>query len=220
VTVPTLLTPIIESDTFAGGARAGINGWSPSSNGDNWAVAQGTPTLAVSSNEANMNGTSGLACLLGSATSVNAEAVVRWANVQNADELRLIVRSSTDFQNAYYASQKNSALRIAKRVNGTLTQLGTVAFTTVAGSFYWVRFRVTGSSLMARVWLNGNTEPTTWLLTLTDTSVSKAGRGGLGVAMNNGTNIAKFDNFSLSSLPATSTGSGFTRGSRGHARRR
>src|SRR5258707_9552977 len=53
------------------------------------------------------------------------------------------------------------------------TIMGSVSFAATAGTSYTLRFRVVGTTLYARVWQTGTTEPTNWLITVTDTSLDR-----------------------------------------------
>ncbi len=64
--------------------------------------------------------------------------------------------------------------------SGATTQLGTgYTITLTPGSKFWIRFRVQGSSVMGKVWLDGTTEPTDWLQSVTDTTYTAAGRASI-----------------------------------------
>jgi len=65
-------------------------------------------------------------------------------------------------------------LTLRKR-DGAETQLGSsyaTGLTYVAGTWYTVRLAMTGSTLSAKVWLRGSTEPEAWQLTATDTALT------------------------------------------------
>jgi len=64
-----------------------------------------------------------------------------------------------------------SQLVVEKRVNGISTVLGTAPFPATAGTSYTLRFRAVGSTLYAKIWQTGNTEPVNWTLTITDSSL-------------------------------------------------
>jgi hypothetical protein len=68
-------------------------------------------------------------------------------------------------------------LRIAKTVGGTTTVLsrsgGLGSYN--ANDWWYVRFQLEGSSLRARAWKRGTTQPTTWTATATDSSLASAG---------------------------------------------
>ncbi len=73
-------------------------------------------------------------------------------------------------------------LRIQKRVAGTTNTLGSAVtvpvLTHVADSYIWFRARMTGSTIEGKAWVDGSSEPTTWLLSRSDFSFA-SGRVGL-----------------------------------------
>jgi hypothetical protein len=87
-------------------------------------------------------------------TSNNLGAVLRW----------------TDNNNWYKAYITGTQLVVQKKVAGSTTILGSTSFTATAGTSYTLRFRVVGSTLYAKVWQTGTSEPTGWQITVTDTS--------------------------------------------------
>jgi hypothetical protein len=73
----------------------------------------------------------------------------------------------------------NALQRVVAGTSATLgSNLATGAAYTV-NSWTWKRFRAIGSSLSHRHWLNGITEPATWLETLTDTNIPAGGWTGI-----------------------------------------
>jgi len=93
---------------------------------------------------------------MSSFSNTNLGAVLRW----------------TDTNNWYKAYIDGTALVVQKKVNGTPTIIGSASFAATAGTSYTLRFRVVGSTLYARVWQTGTTEPTSWMITVTDTTFS------------------------------------------------
>jgi hypothetical protein len=101
--------------------------------------------------------------------NTNLGAVLRW----------------TDNNDWYRSYIDGSKLIVQKRVNGTMTTIGSTAFAATGGTSYSLRFRVVGTTLYARVWQTSNTEPTNWMITVTDTSLS-SGYCGLRVRLQSG----------------------------------
>jgi hypothetical protein len=67
-------------------------------------------------------------------------------------------------------------LSIAKYVNNVYSLIQTADLTLLADTWYWMRFRVNGTSLKARIWANGSSEPGTWTIdSVTDSSISGTG---------------------------------------------
>ena len=87
------------------------------------------------------------------------------------NNLGAVLRWSTT-NNWYKAYINGTSLVVQKKVNGATTILGSASFTATAGTSYTLRFRVVGTTLYARVWQTGTTEPANWMIMVTDTSLS------------------------------------------------
>lgn len=101
---------------------------------------------------------------------VNMGAVLRW----------------TSGNNWYKALIDGTRLQILRRVNGQITPLGSVPFAARGGILYTLRFRAVGAALFAKAWPGNQPEPTGWMLTTMDTSLS-TGLGGLRFLLQSGT---------------------------------
>lgn len=72
----------------------------------------------------------------------------------------------------------NGTWQLSKFVAGVSTVLSTCTRSFLSGSIYWVRFRANGTTIQARVWNDGDVEPSTWvsdavsITTLTDASIA------------------------------------------------
>lgn len=95
-----------------------------------------------------------------------------------------------DPHNWYKAYIDGTNLVILKNLAAMGTRLGAVPFPAMANVNYTLRFQVIGTTLSAKVWQTGQTEPAGWQLRVTDTSLQN-GYGGLRVVLDNGTS-AKF----------------------------
>lgn len=114
-----------------------------------------------------------------------------------------------DANNNYLArlafnTDQTVTLTIRKRVGGTETQLAqadnTSYLTHAANRTFWVRFQISGSTLQARVWLDGAPEPAFWHVSTTDTSFATGTSMGIRSILSSlNTNTlpvtATFDNF-------------------------
>ncbi|MEO6887711.1 MAG: hypothetical protein ABI456_01650 [Ktedonobacteraceae bacterium] len=98
-----------------------------------------------------------------------------------------------DTRNWYKTYIDGTRLIILKSEAGMMTRLGAVPFTARPGSAYTLRFRVTGTTLAARVWQAGTREPQNWMVTVTDTTF-QSGLGGLRLFLQQGI-TAKFMSF-------------------------
>lgn len=128
------------------------------------------------------------------ANRANAEVLARVRSSSTlVNQLRLVVRGSgSAASEAGYMveipSSTTGDMRVSKLVSGTQTNLGTAyTFTFVANTWYYVRFRANGTSLKARVWKDGEPEPTVWQIDITDSSVTAAGWIGVGNLESTGT---------------------------------
>jgi len=70
-----------------------------------------------------------------------------------------------------FNSTGSTTLTIRKRVDATETELGTYTGPTyTAGTYYRLRFQVSGSTLRAKMWQSSTPEPPVWHVEVTDTS--------------------------------------------------
>jgi len=193
VTPQTALSPTpspapgvtLAQDTFH---RANQTEWGTASDGQSWGGdANSQSAFAIASNTgqvANGNSVSYSAVLGPTATNAqvlfsgsmssfkytNLGAVLRWTNGNNW----------------YKAYIDGANLVIQKKVNGSTTILNETAFAAQAGISYTLRFSVVGSTLSAKVWQTGSSEPGNWMVTATD-STFPSGYCGLRILVQNGT---------------------------------
>lgn len=142
---------------------------------------------------------------LGASTSANMEGLVRCktsATTSTRMGVALRFTASNTFYHARLSANANN-LVIGKVVTGTNTDLFTTAFTVSIATFYWIRFRVVGTNLYARVWADGGSEPGTWTLTGTDSSIT--GAGGFGLTINASSTAVTWDFDSFTVTDATTT---------------
>src|SRR6266567_5564097 len=100
--------------------------------------------------------------------SVNIGAVLRW----------------TDSNNWYKAFINGTELVILKRIQGSSTRLDAIPFSAQDAASYTLRFRAIGATLFAKAWRSSDPEPSSWMLTVTDTgTLLLSGSGGLRVAV-------------------------------------
>lgn len=71
-----------------------------------------------------------------------------------------------------------------------MTTLASSAFTVTVGSAYWIKAKISGSTLQAKIWLDGTGEPA-YTLSATDSTYASGGIGIVGQASAN----LKFDHF-------------------------
>jgi hypothetical protein len=226
----TDIPPRSNSHTFAAGADAVIdtfgrttaNGWGSAESGQAWtnaggaaadfSVSGGLGRHSIATNVSRWTTATApgadfdlTATVATDVTPTGASHFVylagRWTGVND----NYIVR-------AEFLTTSAVALTIRKRVAGVETQLagGTVAsLTHAANRRFSVRFKASGSSLMAKVWLASADEPTAWTFTITDTDLTEIGSVGFRSILAGGnTNVlpvvATFDNFTAVGLTAYS----------------
>ena len=88
---------------------------------------------------------------------------------------------------------------IAKASPGSQEVIASTSVTLSAGSWYWVRFHVSGTTLSAKVWADGSSEPGGWMLETSDTQFT-IGRAGFVGSTTPGDNVQRdIDVFAFSS---------------------
>ena len=83
----------------------------------------------------------------------------------------------SDGKNFYKAYITGKLLVISKKVNGVITTLSSIAFGAKAGVSYTLLFSISGSNLAASVWPTSGSPPGSWMLTLSDSSLSSGDCG-------------------------------------------
>lgn len=123
--------------------------------------------------------------------------------------LMLVARYSDN--NNYYRAElvedtnHSVHLAVSKVVGGTYTRLKTSSnIGTDDNNWWYVRFQLEGTSLRARAWKYGTTEPTTWTLTKSDSSLTQ---GTVGIRSSNSNSTARptvyFERFRVQSVGMT-----------------
>jgi hypothetical protein len=122
--------------------------------------------------------------------STNAARLGHWADVagstedieltalcrQNESDERiglLAARASTDTGQGYYVRVGLLNLQIRRRTgtadgDHVLVAEGLHALTSTTDAWLWIRFRLNGTSLKAKVWAHGGSEPALWTVEATD----------------------------------------------------
>jgi hypothetical protein len=127
----------------------------------------------------------------------NIEILVKWKNTSMSVatyRVAAVRASGTTFtnRNCWSVQVRPNALRTYYCVAGTETQLATTTIPILsADRWYWIRFRVTGSSptdVKARIWAEGDQEPVIWQCNNT-TNEGPVGTGSVGLY---GTDITSF----------------------------
>jgi hypothetical protein len=203
---------IVAQDTFTRANRAAntlvATGWGTASDGETWATPTGSGSFAITSNEGTITSCTVMTFVqLGSNTLVDCEVLARVTmNSTNYTMVGVTMRQTSS--NTTYRVRINSAVpsqgfSINKTVAGTSTTLVSATFTPTLGTFYWIRGRVQGSNLYAKIWQDGTSEPSAWTLTTSDTSITGAGGYGFCCQSTVSTDTAQFDSFSVENLRTT-----------------
>jgi streptogramin lyase len=151
--------------------RANQTYWGTASDGPTWASdANSSSVFSINANTGKLaNGSSSYSAVLGP-TAADAEVLFTGSMSSFSNTNMGAVLRWTDGNNWYKAYIDGTNLVLQKKVNGTTTILATVSFSATAGTSYTLRFRVVGTTLYAKVWNTGNTEPGSWMLTQTDST--------------------------------------------------
>jgi hypothetical protein len=95
--------------------------------------------------------------------------------------LQARVGGTSGSEDSYHAELTSSSFRLVKYVSGSGTIISSASLDLEESAHYWVRFKVSGTSLKAKVWNALNIEPSDWMLEDVDSSLT-SGRVGVGVA--------------------------------------
>ena len=154
--------------------RANQTYWGTAADSQRWAGnANSSKVFSISSNAGQIagNSTNSYDAIPGPQVA-NAEVVFTGSmNNFSGANMGAVLRR-TDTNNWYRAYIDGKNLIIQKKVAGTLTKLKSIAFAATNGTAYTLRFNVVGSTLSAKVWQASTTEPTNWMLTLNDSSLT------------------------------------------------
>ncbi len=165
------------TDTFT---RTVASGWGTSDSGHTWSVTSGASYSVGSGTGAIDTSTSSdnQYALLGvNYADIDITVTITYGGTGNGDAG--VVCRYTDTDNLYWVALDSpdlasDTLSFYKRVGGSFTAVSQQAtpFTTTSGTAYKIRVRVQGSTVQAKVWDALNTEPGTWLIDTTDTSLT------------------------------------------------
>jgi streptogramin lyase len=191
---------VLGQDTFQ---RANQSLWGTASGGQTWGGDANTSSVfSISSDTglvSNTNGASYSAVLGSVATDAEVYATGSLSSFNNSN-FGPVLRW-TDGNDWYKAFIDGSKLYIQKKVSGTTTNLASVAFTASAGTSYTIHFRVVGTTLEANVWASSGSEPSGWMVSATDSSLSA---GYCGMRFLTQTGVATITSF-LADVPGGSS---------------
>ncbi len=181
----------IAQDTFQ---RANQSHWGTASDGLVWAGdANSNNVFSISNKTGQLSNNGGAYNAILGPTATNADVLVTGSTNKFSNSNIGAVLRWTDTNNWYKAYIDGSNLVVQKRVKGNFTTLKTFKFAATGGKSYTIRFDVVGSTLSAKVWLTGTTEPSSWMITVNDTSLT-SGFCGMRIQVQSGitTNITSF----------------------------
>ncbi len=185
VTPSTTPGTVLAQDTFL---RLNQPLWGTASDGQSWGADANTlSNFSINANSGQV---------LGSGTSAKSYNAVLGPTATDAQVLLSGSLSSygsntlgatlrwSDANHFYRAFINGKTLTIVKKVGATLTKLGSVTFAATATTGYSLRFQVVGSTLTAKVWASATSEPSGWMVTASDSSLT-SGRCGVLVYLAN-----------------------------------
>jgi hypothetical protein len=129
-------------------------------------------------------------------------------------QVRVMARAQSDARNGYSArishttaGAANWGLSRIDNAGGTGSLVlgsGTLVSSGAAATRWWIRLRTEGTTIRARYWRDGTTEPTAWTVTVAD-SYWASGRPSLGALTNSGIS-SPFPSPGFESFEATDVG--------------
>lgn len=192
VTHDVTVTAPIASDAFArtvtnGWGTADVGGvWTNSSTSSNFAVANGAATLktlAGAGPSAYLKGVS--AADVDVTSSVGYDTAPTGGGIYTAMVARRV--STSDYRANLRSTATGTTLSVARTMNGTETAVSSQSIPGLVsspGTVLNVRFQVQGTgstTLRAKVWKSGTTEPPAWQVTASDTTAALQTAGSVGI---------------------------------------
>ncbi|MDR6971731.1 PKD domain-containing protein [Leifsonia shinshuensis] len=211
VTVTAPPPAALASDTFE---RTSASGWGTADLGGAWTGAGSATAYTVGTGAGQIVGAAGSTKteLLNSVTSTNTNTTVQFTTDRTSTGGGIYVSAlgrvvGTAEYSARVWFQSNGVVQIQLLQGSTALKVANVAgLTYTPGTQYQVRLQVFGTSpttIQARVWKVGTTEPATWQASVTDTTAALQTAGTVGLrAYLSGTATdapltTKFDNFAV-----------------------
>ena len=146
-------------------------------------------------------------------TVTDAEALVLFKPVgtpANSADLKIVgIRGQTGTTSGYFAAIKADTgtgqhiFRVIKSVSGVISVVGTeLNFAWVSNTWYWIRFRVNGTTLSAKIWAKGDAEPGSFQ---TSGSASNYASGNVCLVFHTNVVIPSFANLYIATAGETAT---------------
>ena len=179
---------ILAQDNFQRGSQTG---WGRAQDGSTWRVdANAVQDFSIVNGVGQVHqlGNGGeLTAILG--PSFNDADLLVSGSVSDFTNSQLgIVLRWTDDAHYYKAYIDGSTFTLLRRQGNLGPALSSLSFAAQADASYTIRFRVVGTTLAAKVWQTGGTEPANWMLRATD-SVFHSGFAGLRSNVNSGVTL-------------------------------
>jgi len=181
--------------------RANQSHWGTASDGHAWGGDAATnAAFSIAGNAGVVSNTAGsfsatLGPMASDAEVLFTGSVSSFANTNIGALLRY--QDGKDWYRAYLTG---SALVVQKRIAGAYTTLGSAPFSAAASTAYTLRFRAVGTTLVARAWASSSAEPSAWMVTVTDASLS-SGLCGLRMLDKRGVSVS-YTSFIATANPA------------------
>ncbi len=196
---PSKASTTIASDTFN---RTVSNGWGSANVGGSWTVLDNTANWSVKPDAGSINvaangqerGILGstsvqdvdlyakltLPRCTGSGTNCDAYVMGRFTGGTSPTYYRVGVISGQGQSTVLLRSQRSDGSNLSSDLNTGIAAANTVVL------FLHVQFQgINPTTIRARAWLNGTTEPSTWLLNVTDSTSAEQVAGQVGVRARN-----------------------------------
>jgi len=201
---------LLFSDTWSGGdGAAWSTPWVTSTSNGTVSTSGGAGTMSFS----DVSGAYARA-QLGATATADTELLTsyRWNENTANSFLTVYLRGSGGWQNSYrpkngyglQLSPTSATVLVVKNVNGTTSTIHSVTGAqTVSTAKQWLRLRVVGSTIQFKIWTDGQSEPSAWTATDTDTDVTAAGQPFISLnrsSTNTGTKTVSLDDLTLRSV--------------------
>jgi len=126
-------------------------------------------------------------------------ARVRAAASTNWIGLAFRIQDQANFL-TFYESKDVGQFKLANIVADNHSILAYPAFTMNANTWYWLRLQAIGNQVRGRIWQDGGTEPTSWMINQTDATYQTASN--IGATLYNHSTNAGWDEFKVRRLVA------------------
>jgi len=207
-TLPPPPDPTLFADAFSEADGSAWTQWTTSSASGSVSVQSGTGRVAVT------DAVNAYARAVLSALAPRADAQVtlsfQWSSASASSYFSVYLRGSGGWQNGYRPrngygvelSSNSSAVTVKRNVNGTTTNLRSVANAQATSTQkQWLKLRVVGTTVQFKTWIDGGVEPTTWRSSDVDTAVTAPGQ--LHVSLVRGGSNVGAKNVSIDDLSVT-----------------